>query len=43
MRYKRVMEFHEAGKFQAEAQRMRMKAQLEKLQSEISSIARLDI
>jgi len=37
------MEFHEAGKFQAEAQRMRMKAQLEKLQSEISSIARLDI
>ncbi|XP_023346110.1 U4/U6 small nuclear ribonucleoprotein Prp3 [Eurytemora carolleeae] len=40
MRYKRVMEFHEAGKFQAEAQRMRMKAQLEKLQSEISSIAR---
>lgn len=39
-RAKRVMKFHDAGKFQAEAQRLRMKTQLEKLQSEISSIAR---
>jgi len=37
---KRVMKFHDAGKFQAEAQRLRMKTQLEKLQSDISSIAR---
>ena len=40
VRNKRQLAFHEAGKFQAEAQRLRMKAQLEKLQSEISSIAR---
>jgi len=39
-RAKRIMKFHDAGKFQAEAQRLRMKTQLEKLQSEISSIAR---
>merc|ERR1719495_2311449 len=39
-RAKRVMKFHDAGKFQAEAQRLRMKTQLEKLQSDISSIAR---
>ena len=39
-RNKRQLAFHEAGKFQAEAQRLRMKVQLEKLQSEISSIAR---
>merc|ERR1719427_479645 len=39
-RTKRVMKFHDAGKFQAEAQRLRMKTQLEKLQSDISSIAR---
>jgi U4/U6 small nuclear ribonucleoprotein PRP3 len=40
VRNKRMLAFHEAGKFQAEAQRLRMKVQLEKLQSEISSIAR---
>jgi len=39
-RQSRKLVFHEAGKFQAEAQRIRMKSQLEKLQSEISSIAR---
>ena len=39
-RTKRIMKFHDAGKFQAEAQRLRMKTQLEKLQSDISSIAR---
>jgi len=39
-RTKRVMVFHDAGKFQDEANRLRMKAQLEKLQSDISSIAR---
>ena len=39
-RNKRRMKFHDAGIFQAEAQRLRMKTQLEKLQSEISSIAR---
>jgi len=39
-RFKRIMKFHDAGKFQAEAQRLRMKTQLEKLQSEISSVAR---
>lgn len=39
-RNKRQLAFHEAGKFQAEAQRIRMKVQLERLQSEISSIAR---
>merc|ERR1719342_991101 len=39
-RTKRVMKFHDAGVFQAEAQRLRMKTQLEKLQSEISSKAR---
>jgi len=40
VRQRRELAFHEAGKFQAEAQRLRMKGQLEKLQSEISSIAR---
>jgi len=39
-RNKRNIKFHEAGKFQAEANRIRMKTQLEKLQSEISQIAR---
>jgi U4/U6 small nuclear ribonucleoprotein PRP3 len=39
-RSKRSMVFHDAGKFQDEANRLRMKAQLEKLQSDISSIAR---
>jgi len=39
-RNKRTIKFHEAGKFQAEANRIRMKTQLEKLQSEISQIAR---
>ena len=34
------VEREEAGKFQAEANRIRMKTQLEKLQSEISQIAR---
>jgi len=40
VRTKRIFAFHEAGKFQAEGKRDRMKIQLEKLQSEISSIAR---
>jgi len=40
MRQSRKLIFHEAGKFQAEAQRIRMKTQLEKLQSEISVNAR---
>jgi len=39
-RAKRSMVFHESGKFQDEANRLRMKAQLEKLQYDISSIAR---
>jgi len=39
-RQSRKLNFHEAGKFQAEAQRLRMKNQLEKLQSEISVNAR---
>jgi len=39
-RAKRSMVFHDAGKFQDEANRLRMKAQLEKLQYDISSIAR---
>jgi len=39
-RSRRIMKFHDAGKFQEEAKRLRMKTQLEKLQSEISSIAR---
>merc|ERR1719336_276363 len=40
IRFKRVMQFHDAGKFQDEARRLRMKATLEKLQSEISSKSR---
>lgn len=40
MRNKRALRFHEPGKFQQMAERMRMKAQLEKLQNEISQIAR---
>ncbi|XP_075221644.1 pre-mRNA processing factor 3 isoform X2 [Lycorma delicatula] len=40
IRNKRALRFHEPGKFQQLADRMRMKAQLEKLQSEISQIAR---
>lgn len=40
VRNKRPLRFHEPGKFQQMADRMRMKAQLEKLQNEISQIAR---
>lgn len=40
IRTKRILRFHEPGKFQQMAERMRMKAQLEKLQNEISQIAR---
>ncbi|KAJ9589018.1 hypothetical protein L9F63_017713 [Diploptera punctata] len=40
VRNKRALRFHEPGKFQQLADRMRMKAQLEKLQNEISQIAR---
>lgn len=40
LRTKRALRFHEPGKFQQMADRMRMKAQLEKLQNEISQIAR---
>lgn len=40
LRNKRALRFHEPGKFQQMAERMRMKAQLEKLQNEISQIAR---
>ena len=40
VRFRRVMQFHDAGKFQDEARRLRMKATLEKLQSEISSKSR---
>lgn len=40
LRTKRALRFHEPGKFQQMAERMRMKAQLEKLQNEISQIAR---
>ncbi len=40
IRTKRSLKFHEPGKFQQMAERMRMKAQLEKLQNEISQIAR---
>lgn len=40
VRGKRALRFHEPGKFQQMAERMRMKAQLEKLQNEISQIAR---
>ncbi|XP_065224726.1 U4/U6 small nuclear ribonucleoprotein Prp3-like [Planococcus citri] len=40
VRSKRALKFHEPGKFQQLADRMRMKAQLEKLQNEISQIAR---
>lgn len=39
-RGKRALKFHEPGKFQQLAERIRMKAQLEKLQNEISQIAR---
>ncbi|XP_046749508.1 U4/U6 small nuclear ribonucleoprotein Prp3 [Diprion similis] len=39
-RNKRALKFHEPGKFQQLADRIRMKAQLEKLQNEISQIAR---
>lgn len=39
-RGKRSLKFHEPGKFQQLAERIRMKAQLEKLQNEISQIAR---
>lgn len=40
IRGKRSLRFHEPGKFQQMAERMRMKAQLERLQNEISQIAR---
>ena len=40
VRSRRVMQFHDAGKFQDEARRIRMKETLEKLQSEISSKSR---
>ncbi|XKL59109.1 hypothetical protein PGB90_000125 [Kerria lacca] len=40
IRTKRALRFHEPGKFQQLAERMRMKFQLEKLQNEISQIAR---
>ena len=40
VRTRRGFHFHEQGKFQQVASRMRMKAQLDKLQSEISQIAR---
>lgn len=39
-RNRRALRFHEPGKFMQQADRMRMKAQLEKLQNEISQIAR---
>ncbi|XP_044761879.1 U4/U6 small nuclear ribonucleoprotein Prp3 [Coccinella septempunctata] len=39
-RTKRALRFHEPGKFQQMAERLRMKAQLEKLQNEISQIAK---
>ncbi|XP_034837916.1 U4/U6 small nuclear ribonucleoprotein Prp3 [Maniola hyperantus] len=39
-RVKRALRFHEPGKFTQMAERLRMKAQLEKLQNEISQIAR---
>ncbi|EEB15291.1 conserved hypothetical protein [Pediculus humanus corporis] len=40
IRNKRSLRFHEPGKFQQMAERMRMKAQLEKLQDEIFQIAK---
>lgn len=40
IRTKRSLRFHEPGKFHQMAEKMRMKAQLEKLQNEISQIAR---
>ncbi|XP_067012586.1 U4/U6 small nuclear ribonucleoprotein Prp3 isoform X2 [Anabrus simplex] len=40
VRNKRSLRFHEPGKFQQLADRMRMKAQLERLQNEISQIAK---
>lgn len=40
IRGKRALKFHEPGKFMQIAERIRMKAQLEKLQNEISQIAR---
>lgn len=40
MRGKRALRFHEPGKFREMAERIRMKAQLEKLQNEISQIAK---
>lgn len=40
IRGKRALRFHEPGKFELMAEQMRMKAQMEKLQNEISQIAR---
>lgn len=39
-RLRRTLRFHEPGKFQQIAEKMRMRTQLEKLQNEISQIAR---
>lgn len=40
VRGKRALRFHEPGKFEMMAEQMRMKAQMERLQNEISQIAR---
>lgn len=40
IRGKRALRFHEPGKFELMAEQIRMKAQMEKLQNEISQIAR---
>ena len=40
VRNRRALRFHEPGKFMQMAEKLRMKAQLEKLQNEISQIAR---
>ncbi|XP_017779083.1 PREDICTED: U4/U6 small nuclear ribonucleoprotein Prp3 isoform X2 [Nicrophorus vespilloides] len=40
IRNKRALRFHEPGKFLQQAERLRMRAQLEKLQNEISQIAK---
>lgn len=40
LRGKRALRFHEPGKFEQQAEKLRMQAQMEKLQNEISLIAR---
>lgn len=40
VRGKRALRFHEPGKFEQQAEKLRMQAQMEKLQNEISLIAR---